>query len=230
MGAVRGRALLVLVVALGLAACGGRGGASGAAAGRVGTTTTTSAPTGAAGTEATAPPGPTTAAVDGGGASSSVPGTAATPPPSSTAPTAGGGLRLGGDDLGVTRVGEPFRAAVAAVSAILGRPGGDPAPDTSCLGSDDETTWGSFRLAASAGRLSGWLSTSRTLATPAGVTVGTTLDALRQAYGTRLQLPPPAPDYATIFLVTGAQLGGTLTGAGASATVASLFNGTCEGQ
>jgi len=88
---------------------------------------------------------------------------------------------------------------------------------------------GSFRLAGSGGRVSGWLSTSRTLSTPAGVAVGTPLPALRQAYGARLELPPPAPDEAPTFLVEGAGLGGNLTGSGPRDTVTSLVNGTCEG-
>lgn len=151
---------------------------------------------------------------------------AASPPSTTVAP---GRLSLGGTDLGVTRVGAPLRDAVAAVSAVLGRPVGDPAPDTACIGAEDETSWGSFRLAGTAGTLSGWLSTSRTLVTPAGVTVGTALPALRSAYGSRLEIRPPAPDASTVFVVAGAGLGGTLSGESPADTVTSLSVGTCEG-
>lgn len=179
------------------------------------------------------PAGTTT--VPGGPTTTTGPTTTGRPPtPASTTSTSpgtsspAGALRLGGNDLGVTRVGAPFREAVAAVSGVLGPPTGDPAPDSSCVGAEDETAWGPFRLAASRGQVSGWTSTSRTLATPAGVTVGTTLATLRQAYGTRLDVRLPNPDTGTIFVVTGADLGGGLSGQDASSTVTSLGNGTCQ--
>ena len=128
----------------------------------------------------------------------------------------------------MTRVGAPFREAVAALAAVLGPPTGDPAPDTACIGAEDETTWGRFRLASTGGRASGWLSTRPDLATPDGVRVGTALRAVRLAYGARLRLPPPSPDARAAFAVDGAGLGGTLTGSAASDTVTSLFNGTCQ--
>lgn len=216
--------LLALGVMVTLTACTEQGGVSGIVGGPVpgGTVTPGAAATTAPG-GSTVPSEPTTAPVTAG-APPSLPSTTAGP--GTTAPP--GPLRLGGNDLGVTRVGAPFREAVAAVAVTLGRPTGDPAPDTSCVGAEDETTWEAFRLASSGGRVSGWVSTSKTLATPAGVTVGTTLGAVRQAYGSRLQLPPPAPDSGTIFIVAGAQLGGGLTGSTASDTVTSLSNGTCE--
>ena len=129
----------------------------------------------------------------------------------------------------MTRVGASFRDAVAAVTDVLGRPSGDPASDTACIGAEDETTWGSFRLASSGGKVSGWLSTSTTLATPAGVTVGTALPGLRQAYGDGLQIrPPPEPGELPVFVVAGSGLGGTLTGQAPGDTVSTLRNGTCE--
>lgn len=203
---------------LGLLGC--RGGGSGDQ------TTTTLAPDGTivgpvssstsepgSGTSSTGPSSPTTA---GPGASSSIP-----KPP--------GRLELGGDDLGVTRVGAPFREAVSAVAAVLGPPTGDPAPDSACIGAQEETSWAGFRLGRSGAKLSGWLITSPTLATPAGVKVGTTLSALRQAYGARLQvLPAPEPGDPATFVVAGAALGGTLTGSATTDTVTRLHNGTCQ--
>ena len=218
----------------GLAGCG-RGGVSGIVGGPVPGHSTAVALDPPAPGSASTTPAPATGATTVPGGSPTAPGaTAAAPTPPSTpaappAPApAPGGMRLDGDDLGVTRVGAPFREAVGAVAVALGRPTGDPAADTSCVGAEDETTWGSFRLASSGGRVSGWLSTSTSLGTAAGVRVGTTLAALGQAYGSRLDLPPPAPDSGTIFLVPGAQLAGTLTGPAPTDTVTSISNGTCK--
>ena len=161
-------------------------------------------------------------------------GATPTSAPAGTGTTAGpparpAQLRLGGDDLGVTRVGAPFREAVAAVAGALGRPAGDPAPDSACIGAEEETSWEGFRLGSTGGRLSGWRSTTPALTTPAGVGVGTTLEALRRAYGAALQVrPPPEPDSAPVFVVAGAGIAGTLSGPGPADTVTSMFNGTCE--
>jgi len=150
-------------------------------------------------------------------------------PPLSPSATAGPSstLVLGGDELGVTRVGASFREAVAAVTTVLGPPAGDPAVDASCVGAVDETTWGSFRLGGNDGKLTGWVSKSTTVATPSGVKVGTTQADLRRAYGARLLLAAPTPDAGPLFEVEGAGLSGGLTGPAASATVSFLFNGTC---
>lgn len=222
-----GRPLLIIVGLAGVAGLlgcseedgvGGIVGAPVAAAG--GGTTTTS--TG----DSTTMGGPTTAGASTTGVTPSTV-TSGTSGPATTATATR--LRLGGDDLGVTRLGAPFRDAVAAVSAELGRPSGDPAPDTACIGAEEEASWGAFRLASSGSRLSGWLSKSTTLATPAGATVGTTLAALRQAYGERLQVrPPPEPDGFPVFVVGGINLGGTLTGPAPTDTVSSMTSGTCE--
>ncbi len=143
-------------------------------------------------------------------------------------PAGPGGLRLGGDDLGLTRVGAPTREAVAAVTGALGMPVADPASDSACIGAEEETTWRGFRLASSGGRISGWLSTGPAVSTPAGAAVGTTVAALREAYGAALQVRPPAePDAVPVFVVDGAGVGGTLSGPTPTDTVTSMFNGTC---
>lgn len=226
-------ALAAVVVGLG-ALLGLRSrGEGGLVRGRASTSTTLVAPL--------APDLPPTAPVTtpdgaaGGATPTSAPagtGTTAGPParPAPLAPTAAPAqLRLGGDDLGVTRVGAPFREAVAAVAGALGRPAGDPAPDSACIGAEEETSWEGFRLGSSGGRLSGWRSTTPALTTPAGVGVGTTLEALRRAYGAALQVrPPPEPDSAPVFVVAGAGIAGTLSGPGPADTVTSIFHGTCE--
>lgn len=232
MGAVRRLAAIGLVA--GLAGCTGTGGVSGIVGGPVpdGSTTLPGATSTTVAGATTGPGAPTTGPGPGAPGPPAAPSSTAAPAgPATTAPAAGpGGMRLDGDNLGVTRVGAPFRQAVAAVTAVLGRPTGDPAPDTSCLGAEDETAWASFRLASSGGRVSGWISTSTSLATPAGATVGTTLAALRQAYGPRVQVPPPAPDSGTIFLIPEARLSGMLSGPAPTDTVTSLSNGTCEAR
>jgi hypothetical protein len=218
--------ILAAAAVAAVAACGGQGGVGRVVGGPLGgagggTPTSTSAPGPSGTTGATVTPAPSTTVV---GPTTAAPGTTA---PGATAPA--GRLRLGGDDLGATRVGAPFRDAVAAVTAELGSPSGDPPGDTACIGAEDEAAWGPFRLASSGGRVSGWRSTSKTLATPAGVTAGTTLSALRQAYGDLVEVrPPPEPDGLPVFVVGGARIGGTLTGQAPTDTVTTLFNGTCE--
>ena len=217
---------------LGLAGCGGSGGgATNAAA------TTTMAPVLGADPAATTPPVPpdatatTTTGAPGAatGPTSATPSPAATTGAPATAPPPAPVLRLGGNDLGVTRVGAPFREGVAAISGSLGRPTADPAPDSACIGAQDETSWAGFRLASSDGKVSGWLSTGTNLATPAGVRVSSTIAALRQSHGAALQVrPAPEPDAVAVFVVTGAGLGGTLTGTAPTDTVTSISNGTCE--
>jgi hypothetical protein len=218
------RHLILTAAAAALTACGAQGGVGrvvGGPMGGAGGGTGTSTPGPSSTTGIPLPPAPSTTAV---GPTTAAPGTTA---PGATAPA--GRLRLGGDDLGVTRVGAPFREAVAAVTAELGPPTGDPTGDTACIGAEDEAAWGPFRLASSGGRVSGWRSTSKTLATPEGVTAGTTLSALRQAYGTRVEVrPPPEPDGFPVFVVGGTRVGGTLSGQAVTDTVTTLFNGTCE--
>jgi len=220
-------------VLLALAGCGGSGGGGGAT-----TVATTTVPALGADPAATAPvPPDATATTAAAGPGATTDPTSATPAPGSPATTGAPAtaappapvLRLGGADLGVTRVGAPFRQGVAAISGSLGRPTADPAPDSACIGAQDETSWAGFRLASSDGKVSGWLSTGTNLATPAGVRVGSTIAALRQAHGAALQVrPAPEPDAVAVFVVTGAGLGGTLTGTAPADTVTSISNGTCE--
>lgn len=159
------------------------------------------------------------------GSSTAVP---APPAPSTIAPKPAR-LRLGGDDLGVTRVGAPSKEAVAAVTAALGRPLADPATDSACIGAQEETAWADFRLGMTGGKLSGWRSTSTSLSTPADATVGSTLAALRTAYGPSLTVRPAGePGEAPVFLVKGTILGGTLAGPDPTDAVTSLFAGTCS--
>ncbi len=161
---------------------------------------------------------------------STAPSAAAAPSAASTGASEGG-VVLGGVDLGVTRLGRPFRDAVAAVSTVLGTPTADPADDVTCVLSASEVAWEGFRLAESTegGTLAGWVSTSQTLFTPSGVSVGTDLATLRQVYGAALRLFPSNPDGPSGFELTTADVGGDLSDETAVATVTSVFNGFCSG-
>ena len=160
-----------------------------------------------------------------------------TAPPTPTTPTAPataaagaeGGVVLGGTDLGVTRLGRPMDEAVRAVSVVLGAPDEDPAATTRCIESDREVRWGDLVLAARDGRLAGWLSRSRTLQTPSGVTVGTTLSVLRQVYGQGLQTYAANPDNPPSFAVDGVDVRGALSSAGDDAVVTVLLTSFCSG-
>lgn len=215
------RSAAAIVVILGLAGCSRAGGVVGGAVGPISTVAPSATVAGSQ------PTSPTSAPVSTAGPTT--PAARAPAPPTSSSPPAPGTLRLGGDDLGVTRVGSPFREAVAAVTRALGRPTADPAPDTACVGAESETSWEGFRLASNGGRVSGWRSTSKTLATPEGTTVGAPVASLRQAYGAALEIrPAPEPGGLPVFVVNGPRIGGTLSGTAPTATVGSIFNGTCE--
>lgn len=158
-------------------------------------------------------------------APASPPATPRSPP----APGSKGGVVLGGEDLGVTRLGEPFREAVAAVSAVLGEPDADPAEIVSCIGAETEVRWGDLVLAAQDDRLAGWASRSATLQTPSGVTVGTPLTELERVYGSSLQRFPANPDNAPTFAVESVDVLGSLSSAEDDASVTRLFTSFCAG-
>ena len=195
------RALLALGVALVLAGCGGDGGGS-------------AAPTAAATPASPAP---------------------VVPEPASAAPTAEpgqgskGGVVLGGEDLGVTRLGAPFREAVAAVSEVLGQPDEDPSQTVSCIQATTEVRWGELVLAAQDDRLAGWSSQSQTVQTPSGVAVGTPLPEMVELYGPSLERFPADPDNPPTFAVQGVDVRGDLSSAEDDASVTRLYSSFCAG-
>lgn len=146
-------------------------------------------------------------------------------------PTQGskGGVVLGGEDLGVTRLGEPFREAVEAVSTVLGEPDADPAEVVSCIEAETEVRWGELVLAAQDDRLAGWSSRSRTLQTPSGVTVGTPLSEVERVYGSSLELFEANPDNPPTFGVDAVDVLGSLSSADDDASVTRLFTSFCAG-
>lgn len=151
------------------------------------------------------------------------------PAPSSAAPSpspAAAGLVLGGDELGVTRVGAPYREAVRAVARVLGPASADPSDSTACVGAGQlEVEWPRFRLAVTDDRVSGWITDDPRLRTPSGVAVGATVDELRRTYGDRLRLYEANPDAGPGFTVEGVELGGDL---GPSGRVTRLWNRACS--
>jgi hypothetical protein len=155
--------------------------------------------------------------------------TLASAPPSPQGRAAGATSCSGGEDLGVTRLGEPFREAVAAVSAVLGAPDADPSDTVSCIEATTEVRWGEFVLAAEGDRLAGWSSRSATLQTPSGITVGTRLAELERLIGPSLARFPANPDNPPTFAVGGVDVRGSLSSAEADARVTSLFTSFCGG-
>ena len=138
-------------------------------------------------------------------------------------------LVLGGDDLGVTRVGAPYADAVRAVTAVLGPPLADPSPTTGCVGAQDlEVEWAGFRLAVSDGAVSGWSSRDPALETPSGIGIGTTVETMQRVYGERLRLHGPNPDDGPGFVVDGVELGGNLTGTTSADRVTRFYNRACS--
>lgn len=155
------------------------------------------------------------------------------PTPSSSptaAPTtpAAASLQLNGADLGVTRLGEPYDQAVAAISQVLGQ--GAPVTDAVfCIGSDKTTQWGEFRAVSKDGKLSGWTISSDRLEAPSGVKVGTDVTTLQRVYGDRIERFGPNPDNGPSFSVRGVDFLGDLSSTGDDATVISLYTGSCSG-
>ncbi len=161
----------------------------------------------------------------------------ATPEPASPSPSpepveggeGQGGVVLGGTKLGVTALGTDFSTAVQRISAVLGEPSENPKTSVSCINAIGEVAWGEFTVANKDGKLAGWISRSRTLQTPAGVTVGTDVATLKQVYGNGFRLTEANPDNPPGFAVQGVDVRGSLTSLDDSGTVQALFTSACSG-
>lgn len=137
-------------------------------------------------------------------------------------------LQLNGAELGITKLGDPYNKAVAAISKVLGQ--GAPVTDAVfCIGSDKTTQWGEFRAVSKDGKLSGWTISSDRLEAPSGVKVGTDVATLQRVYGDRLERFEPNPDNGPSFSVTGVDFLGDLSSTGDDATVISLYTASCSG-
>lgn len=178
-----------------------------------------------------APPLEATAATSTAPATSAAPSTpapVATTSPASAKPLASE-IVLFGNDLGPAKIGDPFDDAVAALTTVLGPP--DPEIDTvTCIRGDRQVTWGDFTVTSEDGKLSGWLSSSTSLATPSGIRVGTTVATLRRVYGSKLAITkPPGAESVTEFSAQGSVVAGSLDGDGTSDsdTVDALYTAAC---
>lgn len=124
------------------------------------------------------------------------------------------GVRLDGNGLGVTTYGATVSAATKAISAVLGNPTGHPA--AGCTGRYEQTAWHDLVVQFVAGRFRGYRylaggtygaptpavvrTTTPRLATPAGITLGSSLAQTRRAYE---KLRPRGTDfYATSSGIT----------------------------
>jgi hypothetical protein len=179
--------------------------------------------------EASVPPSPSAAPPTASPSTTAPAPPTAAPTPSASPVPAAAGLQLNGDDLGVTRVGAPSADAVRALTAVLGPPVADPAPETACVGAGDkEVEWAEFRLAVSDGVVSGWLSRDPELTTPSGIGIGTTVTEMQEVYGDRLELFDANPDSGPSFTVGGVELSGGLTGQGGDDRVTAFWNRACS--
>lgn len=170
--------------------------------------------------------------------SSTAPGAISTST-SSTVPS-GSGVVLEADGLAVVAFGDDAMVVTAELSSRLGPPT-DDAPLPSCPSGEIDrlVDFGglSVLFAATGGveRFVAWdLGPSSglqpRLATTEGISVGSSLDQLRSAYGDRLELSRDDPFGSgfEVELQAGGRLGGTLTGTAGADTVATLSGGTAS--
>lgn len=149
-----------------------------------------------------------------------------------------GGVSLSGSSLGPTSLGTPSDTAVASMKKALGPPSRDLRnPGARCPGPDRLVSWGRFSLYFSGGKLAGWGYDSEPagppqLTTPAGITIGSSVAALRKAYGQKLTLHPADTPFPAGFSVpqSGGDLTGTLTGTADTDTTTSLAFGLVCGE
>lgn len=159
----------------------------------------------------------------------------------STTLPAATGVVLGPEGLGAVRFGDDAEQVVRALSRVLGNPS-DDGPIRSCPTGEVERLVEYAELTVlfgereGASRLVAWdlgppSGALPPLTTPEGVGVGSSVAELRSAYGDRLEIArsdPFGPAFEVVVPAPG-RLGGTLTAAGPTATVATLSGGaaTC---
>jgi hypothetical protein len=162
---------------------------------------------------------------------------------STTVPTTAAGgststVVLGGNSLGATSLGTSADQAVASMKKALGVPSRDlKDPGATCPGPDRLVSWGRFSLYFTGGKLSGWGYDSKPagppqLATPSGITVGSTVATLRRVYGAKLELHGAESPFPAGFRMPAgsADLTGTLTGTTDADTTTSLAFGVSCGE
>lgn len=185
------------------------------------TTSPTASVTPSTSPTATSPSAPATSEPSPSVTAEPTTGTSPSTPPASA-------IQLNGADLGVTKLGDPYDQAVAAISTVLGE--GTPVTDkVYCIGSDKTTEWGEFRAVSKGGALSGWTIGNDRLEAPSGVKVGTDVATLKRVYGDRFKRFGPNPDNGPTFSVKDVDFFGGLSSTAGDATVTSLYTGSCSG-
>lgn len=154
--------------------------------------------------------------------------------PTTTTPPSGPALVLAPEGLGAVRFGEEDGAVLARLGAVLGTPVDDSPLESCPSGAADRLVQFSELAVVFAGRrFVAWEIGPSTgalpapLATAEGITVGSTVSALRSAYPDRLDVSADdafGPSFEIEVAAPG-RLGGTLTGTSASDTVATLRAG-----
>jgi hypothetical protein len=145
---------------------------------------------------------------------------------------------LSGSSLGPTKLGAPADEAVAAMRTALGPPTRDMKdPGAQCPGPDRLVRWGRLSLYFSGGSLAGWGYEAEPagppqLATPSGITVGSTVATIRRVYGDKVTFAPGDDPYPATFRVPigSSALTGTLTGTTDASTTTGLYFGVGCGE
>jgi hypothetical protein len=184
--------------------------------------------------------GPSTTGKPGAGAPTTRKGATAASGGTATTSASGGGsaVVLSGTDLGPTTIGAPADDGVAALTRALGPPTRDlKEPGAECPGPERLVRWGRFSIQVVDHKITGWSYESTpagppTLATPSGVTTGTTVATLRRVYGDKLTISPADDTFPASFRipVAASALTGTLTGTADDATTTSLTYGSGCGE
>jgi hypothetical protein len=167
--------------------------------------------------------------------------TSTTAPPTSTAPpesTAEAAVQvvLAPDGLGLVAFGEDADAALARLAGVLGPPADDRPLGRCPSGEADRLVqFAELGVLFGGGRFVAWdvgppAGALPPLATAEGIGAGSSLAELRRAYGDRLRIDPDDP-FGPVFEVATpppGRLAGTLTGTGATDTVATLSGGAAS--
>jgi len=171
--------------------------------------------------------------------------TSTTVPPSVTRPAtpttaAPSTLVLESDGLGAVAFGTPKAAALAALTASLGPPE-RTGKGCELAGPDVTTTgWKDLTVQFVNGKLTSYnlrpvpgSTGSLGLATKAGIKLGSTVAAIKTAYGDRVKIPglPPefgGQDFAVSFPGSTNALYGALTATSNDGVVTSIFTSVCE--
>jgi len=146
---------------------------------------------------------------------------------------------LNGTSFGPARIGDTAETAVAAVTKALGQPTRDKAnPGQECIGPERIVVWGRFTIAISSGQVLGWIYEDSpagppSLSTGAGITTGSTVAAVRKAYGSKATVHQADGSFPAYFMVdqgAGGKLYGFLSSSADAGKVTTLYSGATCGE